>query len=80
MYIWKTLEKNPVFHRSVTDELKWQEDHHVTYRKIKALNTYDFLPPELLAEKHHFSPAYANALALYDISMYIKKSLSLEVS
>lgn len=44
------------------------------------LQEMNLLPPELLVEKMHFSSACANALAMYDLGMYIKKSLSTEVS
>lgn len=44
------------------------------------LQELNLLPPELLIEKMHFSSAHSNALAMYDLGMYIKKSLSTEVS
>lgn len=44
------------------------------------LQEMNLLPPELLVEKMHFSSAHSNALAMYDLGMYIKKSLSTEVS
>lgn len=69
-----------MFHRSMTEELKWQEDHHITFKRLKRIAQYNLLPPELLTEKHHFSPACANALAMYDLAFYIKKSLAVEVS
>ncbi|XP_015922377.1 peroxisomal acyl-coenzyme A oxidase 3 [Parasteatoda tepidariorum] len=78
LYIWKSLEAEPIFHRTMTDEYKWQEDHHITYRRMKRICEINFLPPELLAEKLHFSPACHNALAMYDLALYIKKSLAVE--
>ncbi|GIY07705.1 peroxisomal acyl-coenzyme A oxidase 3 [Caerostris darwini] len=77
-YIWKTLESDPLFHRTMTEEYKWQEEHHIAYKRMKRLQVYNFLPPELLVEKYHFSPALQNALAMYDLGFYIKKSLSIE--
>ncbi|CAL1271313.1 unnamed protein product [Larinioides sclopetarius] len=77
-HIWKKLESDPLFHRSMTEELKWQEDHHISYRRMKRLKDYNFLPPELLVEKYHFSPALSNALAMYDLAFYIKNSLSID--
>ncbi|GIY75599.1 peroxisomal acyl-coenzyme A oxidase 3 [Caerostris extrusa] len=78
LHIWKTLESDPLFHRTMTEEYKWQEEHHIAYKRMKRLQVYNFLPPELLVEKYHFSPALQNALAMYDLGFYIKKSLSIE--
>ncbi|GFY45905.1 peroxisomal acyl-coenzyme A oxidase 3 [Trichonephila inaurata madagascariensis] len=77
-YIWKRLEADPLFHRTMTEELKWQEDHHISYKRIKRVDSFKLLPEELLLQKYHFSPALANALAMYDLAFYIKKSLSVE--
>ncbi|GFU44869.1 peroxisomal acyl-coenzyme A oxidase 3 [Nephila pilipes] len=77
-YIWKKLEGDPLFHRSMTEELKWQEDHHIAYKRLKRVDSFKLLPEELLVQKYHFSPALANALAMYDLAFYIKKSLSVE--
>ncbi|PRD29132.1 UNVERIFIED_CONTAM: Peroxisomal acyl-coenzyme A oxidase 3 [Trichonephila clavipes] len=77
-HIWKRLEADPLFHRTMTEELKWQEDHHISYKRIKRVDSFKLLPEELLIQKYHFSPALANALAMYDLAFYIKKSLSVE--
>lgn len=44
------------------------------------LQEMNLLPPELLVEKMHFSSAHSNALAMYDLGLYIKKTLSTDVS
>lgn len=75
-YIWKTFEKDPLFQRSLTEEKSWQEEHHVTFRRLKRLLELDFLPPEFLTERPHLSTAYSNAIALFDLSLAIKKMLT----
>ncbi|GFU44876.1 peroxisomal acyl-coenzyme A oxidase 3 [Nephila pilipes] len=74
-YIWKTLEADPLFHRSMSEDLRWQEKHHITYKRLKSLLSYDFLPPELLAEKLHFSLAVSDAISMYDHSLVVKKAV-----
>ncbi|XP_035229179.1 peroxisomal acyl-coenzyme A oxidase 3-like isoform X2 [Stegodyphus dumicola] len=78
LYIWKTLEADPLFHRSTTEQMNWLEEHHLAFKRFIRMTEYNFLPPELLAEKMHFSSACSNALAMYDLATYIKKSLAVE--
>lgn len=74
--IWKILENDPLFHRTLSEDTTWQQNHHVTFRRFMRLQELNLLPPELLVEKMHFSAACSNALAMYDLGLYIKKSLS----
>lgn len=74
------MQADPLFQRTLTEDRPWQQEHHITYKRVKRIQEMNLLPPELLIEKTHFSSAHSNALAMYDLSMYIKQSLSNAVS
>lgn len=74
------MKADPLFHRTLTEDRTWQQEHHITFKRSKRLQELNLLPPELLVEKMHFSSAYNNAISMYDLSLSIKKSLSTDVS
>lgn len=76
LFIWNVMKADPLFHRTLTEDRTWQQEHHITFKRSKRLQELNLLPPELLVEKMHFSSAYNNAISMYDLSLSIKKSLS----
>ncbi|KAG8178396.1 hypothetical protein JTE90_005288 [Oedothorax gibbosus] len=78
LYIWKVLEADPLFQRSVTEELRWQEDHHITHQRSIRISHLNLLPVELFTEKPHFNPAYFSAIAMYDLALGTKINLGAE--
>lgn len=57
----------------MTEELNWQEDRYITFKRLTRIAQYDFLPPELMTKKYHFQQACVSALSMYDLAAYIKK-------
>lgn len=66
--MWETLERDPLFaHQNV--DLTLDQQRELTYKRVKRLHEYDFVPEsEVLANPAKFN-ALARAIQMYDVSV-----------
>ena len=77
--VWSTLIKDPLFSSS-TAELSVDQKRELTFKRLKRLVEYDFLPDEELFEHPERAIALTGALVVFDPSLLVSHRLHYQVS
>ena len=77
--VWSTLIKDPLFSSS-TAELSVDQKRELTFKRLKRLVEYDFLPDNELFEHPERAIALTGALVVFDPSLLVSHRLHYQVS
>lgn len=77
-HIWKTLENDPLFARSI-DTPSVEMCRELTFKRCKRLFEYDFLSDDMLFQNPLFYKELNECLGQYDWSVAAKYQLSRQV-
>ena len=75
LQIWDTLERDPLFARQDAD-LTLDQQRELTYRRVKRLYEYDFLPHSEIMENPTKFRTLLRVIQMYDMSLHAAYSLS----
>ena len=76
--VWDTMARDPLFD-DPGGELSLQEQRQLTFRRVKRLAEYDFVPEEEILATPVKLVGFQLALMAYDLSVLACKTLSTEV-
>ena len=73
--MWDTLERDPLFAHQDAD-LTLDQQRELTYRRVKRLYEYDFLPDSEIMESPTKLSTFLRVVQMYDMSLYAAYALS----
>lgn len=78
MNVWTTLEKDPLFQRSPSEELSSQQHRHLCFQRMKRLMEYQFYTYEEFLANPLLAQGLLISIGMYDWSLCTKRSVSFE--
>lgn len=76
--VWATLERDPLFN-PIPHNLTLDQEREITFKRVKRLIEYDFLPDDLTMENPVLISALNSALMAYDLGTLAVYSLNKDV-
>ncbi|XP_013777945.1 peroxisomal acyl-coenzyme A oxidase 3-like [Limulus polyphemus] len=76
--VWKSLEADPLFAHTPTEELSREKYRQLCFRRMKRLLEYEFYTQEEFLLNPHLAHAAFLAVGMYDWSLAVKKFLAFE--
>ncbi|GIY03208.1 peroxisomal acyl-coenzyme A oxidase 3 [Caerostris darwini] len=76
--IWNTLEKDPLFQRSPSEELSSQQHRHLCFQRMKRLMEYEFFTQDEFLANPLLAQGLLICIGMYDWSLCTKRSVSYE--
>ncbi|KAG8199726.1 hypothetical protein JTE90_000822 [Oedothorax gibbosus] len=78
MKIWGTLEKDPLFQRTPSEELSSQQHRHLCFQRMKKLMEYEFFTQDEFLANPLLAQCLLISIGMYDWSLCTKRSVSYE--
>ncbi|KAF8767131.1 Peroxisomal acyl-coenzyme A oxidase 3 like protein [Argiope bruennichi] len=76
--VWNSLEKDPLFQRSPSEELSSQQHRHLCFQRMKRLMEYEFFTQEEFFANPLLAQGLLICIGMYDWSLCTKRSVSYE--